>query len=97
MAQFDIPVVNSWYKLPDSQTFRVISLDIDGAYIAIQYTDGTIEGVDVGVWKKLGAEKTEPSEKWLSEFEDKISELDFYEMGGAPGAEGFDFAEHYIE
>lgn len=95
MAQFDIPIANSWYKLPDSETFRVISLDVDGTYIAVQYPDGTIEGIDVDIWKKLGAEKIEPSKEWADLLEDDVSELDFYEMGGAPGSEGFDFSEHY--
>jgi len=89
------PVINNWYKLPDSQTFRVINTDLDEGYIQIQYDDGTFEGLDADIWDKLGAEAIEPTEEWLEELEQEISELDFYEMGGAPGAETFDLSEYY--
>jgi hypothetical protein len=95
MPQLTDPVINNWYKLPDSQTFRVINTDLDEGYIQIQYDDGTFEGLDADIWEKLGAETIEPTEEWLEELEQEFSELDFYEMGGAPGAEAFDLSEYY--
>jgi len=97
MAQIDNPIVNSWYKLQDAETFRVASFNSDEGYIEIQYADGTLEGLDLEVWIKLAAEQIEPSEEWLEELEEDVNELDFYEVGAAPGAEVFDFPDYYPE
>ena len=97
MAQLDNPIVNSWYKLQDSETFRVTSFDSDEGYIEIQYLDGTLEGLDIEVWIKLGAEQIEPSEEWLEELEQDINELDFYQLGAAPGSEAFDVPDYFSE
>ncbi len=95
MSQLAKPVINSWYELPDSQTFRVTATDLEEGFIQIQYADGTFEGVDADIWAKLGAEEIEPSEEWLEELEQGVNELDFYELGGAPGSEAFDMSEYY--
>lgn len=95
MSQLAEPIVNSWYVLPDSQTFRVTATDLDEGFIQIQYPDGTFEGLDAEIWDKLGAEAIEPSEEWLEEVEQGVDELDFYELGGAPGAEALDLSEYY--
>ncbi len=97
MAQLDSPIVNSWYKLQDSETFRVTSYDSDEGCIEIQYVDGTFEGLDIDVWNKLGAEQIEPSEEWLEALEDDVNELDFYELGAAPGTEAFDVPDYFAE
>jgi len=95
MAQLDTAIINTWYKLPDEGIFRVISVEPDEDYIEIQFSDGTHEDIDMETWDKLGAEKTDPSEEWLEEIETDFNELDFYELGGAPGAEAFDISEYY--
>lgn len=95
MTQLEAPIVNTWYKLPDSQTFRVVTTDEDEGFIQIQYSDGTMEGLDTEIWSKLGAVQIEPDEEWLEELEDGINELDFYELGGAPGTEALDLSEYY--
>jgi len=97
MAQIDNPIVNFWYKLQDSETFRVASYDPDEEYIEIQYVDGTLEGLDLEVWVKLGAEQIEPSEDWLEELEQDINELDFYKLGAAPGTEAFDISDYHLD
>ncbi len=97
MAQLDDPIVNSWYKLQDSETFRVTSYDSDEGCIEIQYVDGTLEGLDIDVWSNLGAEQIEPSEEWLEALEDDINELDFYKLGAAPGTEAFDVPDYFAE
>ncbi len=93
MTQLDDPVVNSWYRLPDTQTFRVITTDLDAGYIQIQYSDGSLEGLDTEIWARLDAIPFEPDEDWLSELEEEINELDFYEYGAAPATEALDFSE----
>ncbi len=97
MAQLDAPVVNNWYKLPDSETFRVAAADMDEGFIDIQYIDGSHEQLDAEIWNKLSPEEIEPSEEWLESLEEDISELDFYELGGAPGTEPLDLGEYYGE
>lgn len=95
MAQIDNPMVNTWYKLQDSETFRVTTFDVDESYIEIKYADGTLEGLDLEVWYKLGAEQIEPSEEWLEDLEQDVDELDFYELGAAPGTEAYDVPEYF--
>ncbi|ALP53084.1 hypothetical protein Tel_07900 [Candidatus Tenderia electrophaga] len=88
-------MINSWYKTPDSQTFRVTAADLDEGFIQIQYADGSFEGLDSDIWAKLGAEEIEPNEEWLEQLDEDLNELDFYELGGAPGSEAFDMSEYY--
>ena len=95
MSQLAEPVVNSWYKLPDTQTFRVSAIDLDEGYIEIQYADGSAESLDTDIWDKLALEEIEPSEEWLESLEEELDELDFYELGGAPGSEALDLSEYY--
>ena len=97
MAQLDAPVVNNWYKLQDSETFRVTAADMDEGFIEIQYLDGSHEQLDADIWSKLGAEEIEPSEEWLESLDEEVSELDFYELGGAPGTEPLDLGEYYSD
>jgi len=95
MAQIDNPMVNTWYKLQDSETFRVTTFDVEESYIEIQYADGTLEGLDLEVWLKLGAEQIQPSEEWLEDLEQDIDELDFYALGAAPATEAYDVPEYF--
>lgn len=50
MTQLDEPVVNGWYRLPDTQTFRVVTADMDHEFVQIQYSDGSLEGLDAEIW-----------------------------------------------
>lgn len=93
MTQLDEPVVNGWYRLPDTQTFRVVTADMDHEFVQIQYSDGSLEGLDAEIWSKLGAIQIEPDEEWLGELNDEVNELDFYEHGAAPATEALDFSE----
>ena len=97
MAQLDNPMVNTWYKLQNSEKFRIKSFDAEESYIQIQYTDGSLEELDLEVWVKLGAEQIQPSEEWLEDLEEEVDELDFYQSGAAPGAEVYDVPEYYPE
>lgn len=78
--------IHEWYRLPDGDMFRVT--DTDDEHVRVQYTDGTFEDVELEIWDKLGVVHTEPSEEWLEEHENSMQELEYYNLGVAPGTEG---------
>lgn len=44
------PTIGEWYKGTASQKFEVIAYDEDDGSIEIQYSDGTVEEMDIEEW-----------------------------------------------
>jgi hypothetical protein len=62
------PAIGEWYRLHGEQLFEVVAIDEDTATIEVQYSDGTVEELELGDWKeqwKSGAlESAEAPEDW---------------------------------
>jgi len=88
MAMLDLPNAGLWYRLANSETFRVLSVNAHDDEILIQYSDGGQEVLDLDTWNMLEAHPTEVSD---DDFEDdELEEIDFEELGVAPGTEAVD-------
>lgn len=70
------PVIGSWYRQENGETFEVVALDRDDATVEIQYFDGTIEELDFETWEQMEIEEAEPPEDWSGSVDVDEEEID---------------------
>lgn len=89
-----MPIPGRWYRLPDGETFRVITIDQDDDCIEVQYSDGASEVFDEELWQKLSAFELESDTELEQALDAEFQELDFMDLGVAPGTEAYDPKEY---
>lgn len=90
MAILDLPILNQHYRLANSETFRVISVEPQADLIKIEHPDHEIEEIDLDTWNRLDAHPLPPDDEHIDASEEGLAEIDFDELGVAPGTEAFD-------
>ena len=90
-----LPKLHEWYRLPNTETFRITCIDED--QLQIQYPDGTFETVEMAIWQKLGAAEIEPDGMWMEERDESVKELDFLSLDIATGSEGLEYMDYFTD
>jgi hypothetical protein len=62
-AQHD-PIVGEWYENLAGESFEVIAVDEHDQTVDIQYTDGTIEEIDVEAWHEMELASIDKPADW---------------------------------
>jgi hypothetical protein len=66
--------VGHWYRRLNGNLFEVVAVDEERSTVELQHFDGTIEGVELDVWKDINLEPAQAPEDWSGsvdiEFED---------------------------
>ena len=88
------PVIGSWYKHENGETFEVVALDAEDATVEIQYFDGTIEELDLDEWEQMEIQAAEPPEDWSGSVDVDDEELD--ELADKP-EQDFDDPLEYLD
>jgi hypothetical protein len=45
------PGIGEWYRIRGGDQFEVVAIDEDDGTIEVQYSDGTVEELDLGDWE----------------------------------------------
>lgn len=63
MAIDSAPRIGDWYRNFGGEAFEVVALDDDDT-LELQYSDGTLEEMDVETWQYLRPQPADPPEDW---------------------------------
>jgi predicted dehydrogenase len=59
------PVVGNWFVNADGDSFEVVAYDRDDQCVEIQYSDGSIEEIDLDTWCEVVTGTTDMPDDWL--------------------------------
>lgn len=59
-----IPEIGHWYRRLNGNLFEVVAVDEVRHTVELQHFDGTIEGVEIDVWRDIDLEPAEAPEDW---------------------------------
>jgi hypothetical protein len=93
--QLALPEVGSWFRGGDGKRFEVVAVDEKDQTVEIQHFDGTVEEVDVDVWRELGAQPIDAPEDWSGSMDVDESDLPENEELHKDFADPLEFVDGY--
>lgn len=68
-----IPERGAWYETDAGEVFAVLSVDLPGGQVDLQYLDGGVDQIDLAGWRSLDLMEVELPENWHGTMDDFLA------------------------